>query len=139
MTAADKITDVVVLMEQAQRRLNTHDLAFNEAVELVLGIMRSKGLVPHKRISVNGAWHRLLAAALVEAYEQNTQFVLPTRCQGELHNRGASTTVVSFLDASVKEGLICSLSPDGKAKGALSLGDIVTAYLDSLTDTGIQN
>ena len=127
-----KVTDVVHLLEQAQKRLDQHDFAFNEAVDTVLGILRSKGVVSHKRISVNGKWHRLLAASLALAYEQNTQFALPTRFQEELHNRGVSTSVVRFLDKAVIEGVVCSQSPDLKAKGALSLGDIVRSYLASL-------
>ena len=125
-----KVTDVVHLLEQAQKRLDQHDFAFNEAVDTVLGILRSKGVVSHKRISVNGRWHRLLAASLVLAYEQNTAFALPTRCQEKLYHLGVSTSVVSFLDDAVREGIICSPSP--KATGALSLGGIVTSYLASL-------
>ena len=127
-----KVTDVVHLLEQAQKRLDQHDFAFNEAVDTVLGILRSKGVVSHKRISVNGRWHRLLAASLVLAHEKNTQFALPTRFQEELHNRGVSTSVVRSLDDAVHQGIICSQSPDGKAKGALSLGCIVRSYLASL-------
>lgn len=126
-----KVTDVVHLLEQAQKRLDQHDFAFNEAVDTVLGILRSKGVVSHKRISVNGKWHRLLAASLVLAYEQNTDFALSTRFQEALHTRGVSTSIVRFLDDAVREGIICSQSPDGKAKGQLNLGPIITQYLGS--------
>lgn len=136
MTA--KVADAVKLLEQAQKRLDSHDMAFTEAVEVVLGILRSKGVVSHKRISLNGKYHRLLAASLVLAHEQNTAFALKTRFQQELHQQGVSTSIVKFLDDAVREGIICSQSPDGLAKGPQSLGGLITNYLEHLADTGVQ-
>lgn len=123
------VKDIIILLQEARDRLDVHDPHFNDSVEVVLGILRSKGVVSYKRISVNGEWHRLLAACLVLAFEQNTDFALPTRMQGELHLRGCSTTIVSFLDKAVKEGVLSSCSPDGKAKGKLALGEIIKCYL----------
>ena len=37
------------------------------------------------------------------------------------------TKIVEYLDAAVEQGLL--ISQTGKAKGALSLGDILEAYL----------
>ena len=38
-----------------------------------------------------------------------------------------STKIVEYLDAAVEQGLL--ISQTGKAKGALSLGEILEAYL----------
>ena len=37
------------------------------------------------------------------------------------------TKIIEYLDAAVEQGLL--ISQTGKAKGALSLGDILEAYL----------
>ena len=60
--------------------------------------------------------------------------MLPTRKQQTLYNRGVSTRLVQFLDNSVKEGLILSQSTDFTARGRLSLGDIIKAYLEHEAD-----
>jgi hypothetical protein len=135
---AAKAIDVLLLLECAEEQLNKQDFAFDEAVEVVLGILRCKGILSHKRISLNGEWHRRLAAMLVLAHEQKTSFALPTRMQGELHLRGCSTTIVAFLDKAVKEGVIYSNSPDAKAKGPLSVGNLIGSYLQKLENTGVQ-
>lgn len=122
--------DVVVLMEEAESKLQTFDPVFTHQTELVLGILRSKGVVSYRRISQNGAWHTLLAATLVLAHEKDTAFALPTRRQQTLHDRGVSTTIVSFLDKAVMAGLIVSQSEKYLAVGRLSLGEIIKAYLD---------
>ena len=62
-------------------------------------------------------------------HHKDVDFALPTRRQQTLYDRGISTRIVSFLDAAVREGLIMSQSTDHKAKGQLSLGGIIKAYL----------
>ena len=123
--------DIVELMQEAQERINTYDPIFVDKTEMVLGVLRSKGIVSYKRISQNGKFHTLLAATLVLAHEKQTDFMLPTRKQETLYNRGVSTTIVQFLDNAVKEGLLLSQSTDFTARGRLSLGDIIKAYLET--------
>ena len=122
--------DVVLLMQEAERKLQQYDPVFIHQTELVLGVLRAKGVVSHNRLSQNGRWHQLLAATLVLAHDKDTDFALPTRSQQTLHKRGVSTRIVSFLDAAVKEGILISQSTDFTARGRLSLGDIITAYLE---------
>ena len=122
--------DVVILMQEAEKKLQEFDPVFTQQTELVLGILRSKGVVSYRRLSENGKWHQLLAATLVLAHHKNVDFALPTRRQQTLYDRGISTRIVSVLDAAVREGLIMSQSADRKAKGQLSLGEIINAYLD---------
>ena len=122
--------DVVTLMQEAEKKLTEYDPIFVHKTEKVLGILRSKGVVSYRRLSENGRWHNLLAATLVLAHDKDTDFALPTRKQQTLYNRGVSTRIVSFLDNAVREGLIISQASDYTARGRLSLGDIIKAYLE---------
>ena len=122
--------DVVTLMQEAKQKLTEYDPVFIHKTEKVLGILRSKGVVSYRRLNENGQWHNLLAATLVLAHDKNTDFALPTRRQQTLYDRGISTRIVSFLDSAVREGLIISQASDYTARGRLSLGDIIKAYLE---------
>ena len=123
-------TDIVLLMEEASKRLETHDPIFSDKTETVLAILRSKGVISSKRLQQNGNYHTILAASLVLANEKNSDLYLTTRSQGELFGRGVSTTLVKFLDNAIEQGLILSQAQSNKAKGRLSLGEIITSYLE---------
>ena len=123
-------TDIVLLMEEASKRLETHDPIFAHKTETVLAILRSKRVVSSKRLQQNGKYHSILAASLVLAHEKNSDLYLTTRSQGELFGRGVSTTLVKFLDNAIEQGLILSQAQSNKAKGRLSLGEIITSYLE---------
>ena len=119
--------NVFRLLEVAALRLATNDALFHEQADTVLGILRSAGVLPHKRSSLNGSLHKLVSAMIVQAYEDNTTIDVAVRRAGSWHYYGYSTKIVSYLDAAVEQGLL--ISQTGKAKGALSLGDILEAYL----------
>ena len=123
-------SDIVLLMEEASKRLEKHDPIFTDKTETVLAILRSKGVISSKRLQQNGKYHTILAASLVLAHEQNSDLYLTTRSQGELFGRGVSTTLVKFLDAAIEQGLIVSQAHNNKAKGRMSLGEIITSYLE---------
>ena len=123
-------TDIVLLMEEASKRLETYYPIFTDKTKTVLAILRSKGVVSSKRLQQNGKYHTILAASLVLAHEKNSDLYLTTRSQGELFGRGVSTTLVKFLDDAIEQGLILSQGNDFKAKGRMSLGEIITSYLD---------
>ena len=123
-------TDIVLLMEEASKRLETHDPTFTDKTETVLAILRSKGVISSKRLQQNGKYHSILAASLVLAHEKNSDLYLTTRSQGELFGRGVSTTLVKFLYAAIEQGLILSQAHNNKAKGRMSLGEIITSYLE---------
>ena len=123
-------TDIVLLMEEASKRLETYDPIFIDKTETVLAILRSKGVVSSKRLQQNGKYHTILAASLVLAHEKNSDLYLTTRSQGELFGRGVSTTLVKFLDNAIEQGLIISQAQNHKAKGRMSLGEIITSYLE---------
>ena len=50
-------TDIVLLMEEASKRLETHDPIFSDKTETVLAILRSKGVISSKRLQQNGKYH----------------------------------------------------------------------------------
>ena len=119
--------NVFRLLEVASLRLKTNDALFHEQADTVLGILRSAGVLPHKRSSLNGSLHKLVAAMIVQAYDDNTTIAVAVRRAGTFHHYGYSTKIVEYLDAAVEQGLLQSQT--GKATGALSLGDILEAYL----------
>ncbi|MDC1182925.1 hypothetical protein N8144_06425 [Planktomarina temperata] len=119
--------NVFRLLELASERLKTNDALFHGQADTVLGILRSAGVLPHKRSSLNGSLHQLVSAMIVQAYDTNTTIDVAVRRAGSWHYYGYSTKIVSYLDAAVEQGLL--ISQTGKAKGALSLGDILEAYL----------
>ena len=119
--------NVFRLLELSSERLKTNDALFHEQADTVLGILRSAGVLPHRRSSVNGTLHKLVAAMIVQAYEDNTTIDVAVRRAGSWHYYGYSTKTVSYLDAAVEQGLL--ISQTGKAKGALVLGEILEAFL----------
>ena len=119
--------NVFRLLELASVRLTTNDALFHGQADTVLGILRSAGVLPHRRSSVNGTLHKLVAAMIVQAYEDNTTIDVAVRRAGLFHHYGYSTKIVSYLDAAVEQGLL--VSQTGKAKGALALGQIIETYL----------
>ena len=119
--------NVFRLLELASERLKTNDALFHGQADTVLGILRSAGVLPHRRSSLNGSLHKLVAAMIVQAYDDNTTIDVAVRRAGDWHRYGYSTKIVCFLDAAVEQELL--ISQTGKAKGALSLGSILEAYL----------
>ena len=119
--------NVFRLLELASERLTMNDALYHEQADTVLGILRSAGVLPHRRSSVNGTLHKLVAAMIVQAYEDNTTIDVAVRRAGTFHHYGYSTKIVQYLDAAVEQGLLQSQT--GKAKGALALGEILEGYL----------
>ena len=119
--------NVFRLLELASERLKTNDALFHGQADTVLGILRSAGVLPHRRSSLNGSLHKLVAAMIVQAYDDDTTVDVAVRRAGTFHHYGYSTKIVEYLDKAVEQGLL--FSQTGKAKGALALGDILEAYL----------
>ena len=119
--------NVFRLLELASDRLKTNDALFHENADTVLGILRSAGVLPHKRSSLNGGLHKLVAAMIVQAYDDDTTIDVAVRRAGDWHRYGYSTKIVGYLDTAVEQGLLQSQT--GKAKGTLALSDILEAYL----------
>ena len=64
-------TDIVLLMEEASKRLEAYDPIFTDKTETVVAILRSKGVISSKRLQKNGKYHTILAASRVLAREKN--------------------------------------------------------------------
>ena len=120
--------NVFRLLELASVRLATNDALYHEQADTVLGILRSAGVLPHKRSSLNGTLHKLVAAMIVQAYDDDTTIDVAVRRSGTFHHYGYSTKIVEYLDKAVEQKLL--MSKTGKAKGALALGEIIETYLD---------
>ena len=120
--------NVFSLLQRASERLQTSDSLYHDQADTVLGILRSAGILPYKRSSLNGSLHKLVPAMVVQAYHDDTTIDVAVRRAGLFHHYGYSTKIVEYLDKAVEEGLLTSKT--GKAKGALALGDILGVYLD---------
>ena len=55
-------------LEAASLRLQTNDPTFDSQANLCTDILRTAGVYPHRRSSLNGHVHKLLSAAIVHVY-----------------------------------------------------------------------
>ena len=115
-------------LEAASLRLNQHDPAFDSQANLCTDILRSAGVYPHRRTSVNGHVHKQLSAAIVHVYQQDTSLDVTTRRAGTFALYGYSTKIPTYLTKAVKLGFLTSQS--GKGTGRLELSELLEAYLD---------
>ena len=115
------------LLEAASKRLTQNDPDFYQQTETTTAILRSSGVLPIKRASVNGAIHSLLSAAIVVAYNNNTTVDITSRSAAKFHYYGFSTKLIGYLDKAVQSKLL--VSETDKATGALEIGNILETYL----------
>ena len=115
-------------LEAASLRLQTNDPEFHSQANLTTDILRSAGVYPHRRSSLNGHVHKLLSAAIVHVYQQDTSLDVTTRRAGTFALYGYSTKIPTYLTKAVKLGFLTS--PNGKAIGKLELSELLEAYLD---------
>jgi hypothetical protein len=120
--------NVFRLLELAAERLKTNNALYHEQADTVLSILRSAGVLPHKRSSLNGSLHKLVSAMIVEAYETETTIDVASRHQGTFSYYGYSTKIVEYLDKAVEKNLL--FSKTSKAKGKLEIGTLLQDYLD---------
>jgi hypothetical protein len=120
--------NIFSLLQKAEKRLRTNDPLYHDQADTLLGVLRSFGILPYKRSSLNGSLHKLVAATIVEAFDADTTLDIGTRRSGTFHRYGFSTKIISYLDKMVSEGLLVSRT--GKASGALVIGEVIDAYLD---------
>jgi len=120
--------NVFRLLELAAERLKTNNALYHEQADTVLSILRSAGVLPHKRSSLNGSLHKLVSAMIVEAYETETTIDVASRHQGTFSYYGYSTKIVEYLDKAVEKNLL--FSKTSKAKGKLEVGTLLQDYLE---------
>jgi hypothetical protein len=116
-------------LEAASLRLRQNDPEFDSQANLTTDILRSAGVYPHRRSSLNGHVHKSLSAAIVHVYQQDTSLDVTTRRAGTYALYGYSTKLPSYLTKAVKLGFLTS--QNGSATGRLELSDLLEAYLDN--------
>ena len=116
-------------LEAASLRLQTNDPEFDSQANLTTDILRSAGVYPHRRSSLNGHVHKLLSAAIVHVYQHDTSLDVTTRRAGTFALYGYSTKLPAYLTKAVKLGFLTS--QNGSATGRLELSDLLEAYLDN--------
>ena len=115
--------DAIKLMELAKANIDQGCLPFIDKTEKVLGFLRSKGVLPINRASLNGKLHVSFSGMLVQAFELGATVDVPTRRQETLHERGVTTALVGWLDDSVKNGVLEPVNGASNAQGTLHLSD----------------
>lgn len=115
-------------LEAASLRLQANDPEFHCQANLTTDILRSAGVYPHRRSSLNGHVHKQLSAAIVHVYQQDTSLDVTTRRAGTFALYGYSTKLPSYLTKAVELGFLTS--QNGKATGKLELSELLEAYLD---------
>tara|TARA_B110000908_G_scaffold84549_1_gene100964 strand:- start:180 stop:533 length:354 start_codon:yes stop_codon:yes gene_type:complete len=117
-------------MDQAKAKLENNNLPFIDKTETALGFLRSIGVLPIKRATLNGHLHNSYSAMLVEALEQGTTIDVPTRRQADLHELGHTTMLVKWLDTSVELNVLITKNGSKNAQGALELGNLFKQIID---------
>ena len=115
-------------LEVASLRLQANDPEFHSQANLTTDILRTAGVYPHRRSSLNGHVHKQLSAAIVHVYQQDTSLDVTTRRAGTFALYGYSTKLPSYLTKAVKLGFL--KSQNNKATGKLELSELLVAYLD---------
>ena len=127
--------DCIFLIRAADQMFEQNDLAFNEKTEKVLSFLRSVGVIPIRRASVNSHHHVRFSGMLVAALEQDTTVDLRSRKQSTLHDMGVTTVLIRWLDNAVEQGILVPANCGDIAKGALQFGDARLQDYQAATDT----
>ena len=120
-----KLLSVTDMLRLASQRLGQHDPEFDQTVDATLEMLRNRHVLSRMRADVTLDRHRAFAAMLVLAVQQGATLYLPTRSQAELFKAGASTKLVAWLDRAVAAGLLSCLAPNGKARGKLTVTELL--------------
>ena len=121
------MSSIFNLLQHARIRLATNDPEFHKTTDTVVAILKSSGVLPIRRASVNFTLHKLVSAVIVEAHETGETIDVATRRAGTFNRFGYSTKIISYLDKAIQQNLLSSNT--GKAKGQLVIGDLLETYL----------
>ena len=121
------MSSIFNLLQHARIRLATIDPGFHNTTDTTVAILRSSGVLPWRRSSINGELHKLVSAVIVEAHETNETIDIATRRAGTFNRYGYSTKIISFFDKMVQTNLLQSAT--GKAKGQLVIGSLLQNYI----------
>jgi hypothetical protein len=121
------MSSIFNLLQHARIRLATNDPEFHNATDTVVAILKSSGVLPIRRASVNFTLHKLVSAVIVEAHETGQTIDVATRRAGTFNRFGYSTKIISYLDKAIQQNLLSSNT--GKAKGQLVIGSLLQNYI----------
>ena len=121
------MSSIFNLLQHARIRLATNDPEFHNTTDTTVAILRSSGVLPWRRSSINGELHKLVSAVIVEAHDTNETIDIATRRAGTFNRYGYSTKIISFFDKMVQTNLLQSAT--GKAKGQLVIGSLLQNYI----------
>ena len=113
--------EYIELAQRSKLRLLQNDTEFHDKAERIVGLMRSLNVVPSRRATLWGHWHKLLAAMLVTAYEDKVTIDIHTRRKGTLSEAALTTSMIKWMDQLVMKGLLIPRNGSEKAMGALLL------------------
>lgn len=120
--------NLFMLLQRSKEHLEKGSSEFSDTADTILALLRSHEVIPYKRSTVNGGLHKMVAGAIVEAYDRDTTIDVSSRHQGLFSHYGFSTKIVEYLDKAVEKKLL--LSEYKKAKGKLRIGSLLQDYLD---------
>ena len=123
--------NIFELNKLAQLQLEERDVIFNEQVEVVTGILRSMGILPYRRMTINGNVHRLFSAMIVLTYNLRETIHIHTRKLETFGDEGLSTMYLGWLDKCVEADLLSSLSVKKIAEGNVSIGELIKNYCNT--------
>jgi hypothetical protein len=121
------MSSIFNLLQHARIRLATNDPEFHNTTDTVVAILKSSGVLPIRRASVNFTLHKLVSAVIVEAHETGETIDVATRRAGTFNRFGYSTKIISYLDKAIQQNLLSSNT--GKAKGQLVIGSLLQNYI----------
>ena len=116
----------VELADTAKLLLLEDDNKFHAKAERLVGLMRSMGIVPTRRTSLWGHWHKLLAAMIVTAYDEQTTVDITTRRKGTFADVGLTSSMIKWFDNLVEHQMLIPKNGSSKAQGALLLSPSLT-------------
>ena len=121
------MSSIFNLLQHARIRLATNDPEFHNTTDTVVAILKSSGVLPIRRASINFTLHKLVSAVIVEAHETGETIDVATRRAGTFNRFGYSTKIISYLDKAIQQNLLSSNT--GKAKGQLVIGSLLQNYI----------
>ena len=109
------------LADTAKLSLLDNDDKFHDRAERLVSLMRCSGIVPTRRTSLWGHWHKLLAAMIVTAYDEQTTVDITTRRKGTFADVGLTASMIKWFDNLVELEMLIPRNGSSKAQGALLL------------------
>ena len=109
------------LADAAKLRLLEDDNKFHDRAERLVSLMRCSGVVPTRRTSLWGHWHKLLAAMIVTAHDEQTTVDITTRRKGTFADVGLTASMIKWFDNLVEQQILIPKNGSPKAQGALLL------------------